>query len=88
MTTFGRAVMIRKRTGQALIVLGLALIILSLFFRYDTCPSSTYNGTGPPHSGPACAPNYTWTETGFALLFGGVVLLPVGGFLALFRTWE
>jgi hypothetical protein len=76
----------RKRVGQILVIIGLALIVLSFFFRYDTCPPPpTYNGTGPPPPGPWCQPNYTWTETGFGLLGGGFLIAAVGGVLALYR---
>ncbi|MGA8536591.1 MAG: hypothetical protein WB789_04250 [Thermoplasmata archaeon] len=78
---------IRKRVGQTLIVLGLALIVVSFFFRYDTtCQPSNYNGTGPPPPTSSCVTASSWTVTGWELLFGGIVLLPVGGFIAWFRT--
>ena len=75
----------RKRLGQLLALLGLALIVMSLFFRYDTCPSYSTNGSGPQPPVPGCAPSYTWSSTGFIVLVTGIGLVAIGGFLALFR---
>ena len=70
--------------GALLAVAGIVLIGLAIGTTHQNCPASTYNGTGPPPPTAPCAAN-SWTALALSTLALGIVLVPSGGFVALYR---
>jgi len=73
----------RKISGALMAGAGLVLIVLAVVTAYqNSCPASTYNGTGPPPSTAPCTGHFSWTAVPFTLLVVGIVLIPIGAVVA------
>ena len=76
----------RKLVGALTAVVGLVLIAVAFVAAFqNSCPASTYNGTGPPPPTPPCTGHYSWAVLPLALLIIGILLIPIGGVVAFYR---